>query len=133
MSNRSRTALISVAVMALAACATVNEPTTPAATPAAAATTPGMPSPPPVAAGAPAATTTAPVIPSASAIANAQRLAGAPGSATAAPPVPAPAPGALRSFADVSKDYKELPGMLPLWQKEDKVLIELAPDQFDRR
>ena len=128
MSNFFRAAFISVAVLALAACATMNEP----ASLVDATATPATPSVAPVAAGAPAATATAAVIPSATAIANAQRLAGAPGSATAAPPVPPPVPGALRSFADVAKDYKELPGMLALWQKDDKVLIELAPDQFDR-
>jgi hypothetical protein len=132
MADLFRTALASVTVLALAACATVNEPATPAATPNSAAVVSGGPPATPVAAGAPVATTSAAVIPSASAIANAQRLAGAPGSATPTPPTPAPVPGALRSFADVSKDYKELPGMLPLWQKDDKVLIELAPDQFDR-
>src|SRR5580765_3902393 len=63
------------------------------------------------------------------AIANAQRLAGAPGSN---PPMTLPpAPSALRSFAEVSRDAKELPGLFRVWQKDDKVWLELAPDQFD--
>ena len=65
------------------------------------------------------------------AIANAQRLAGAPGSTPAQPP--GPPPSALRTFADVSRDAKELPGMFRLWQKDDKVYIEIAPDQFEHQ
>ncbi len=63
------------------------------------------------------------------AIANAQRLAGAPGST---PPASPPAASGLRSFADATRDAKELPGLLSLWQKDDKVWIELAPEQLDR-
>ncbi len=132
MTNVPRAVLVSVAILALAACATVNEPAAPASISVAAAPGSRAPSGPAAPAHAPAVTTAAAVIPTASAIANAQRLAGAPGSATPTPPTPAPLPGALRSFADVAKDYKELPGLLPLWQKDDKVLIELSPDQFDR-
>ncbi|MCC6196183.1 MAG: zinc-dependent metalloprotease [Burkholderiales bacterium] len=62
------------------------------------------------------------------AIANAQRLAGAPGSTPTAPP--APPASSLRTFADVTRDAKEMPGLLHLWQKDDKVWIELAPEQF---
>ncbi|MEO6566953.1 MAG: zinc-dependent metalloprotease [Casimicrobiaceae bacterium] len=127
MTTLPRVFIASIGAALLTACATIPpaEPgaAAPASTPPAAAATPAAPSAPP------AAVVTAP---SAQAIANAQRLAGAPGSATPTPPAPPPAPGALRSFADVAKDYKELPGMLPLWQKDDKVFIELAPDQFDR-
>jgi hypothetical protein len=65
-------------------------------------------------------------VPSAQAIASAQRLAGAPGSAPAAA-----GPSALRSFADVSKDAKELPGLFRVWQKDDKVWLEIEPAQFD--
>jgi hypothetical protein len=76
-----------------------------------------------------AATPAAAVItpPSAQAIASAQRLAGAPGSAPAAA-----TPSALRTFADVSKDAKELPGLFRMWQKDDKVWLEIEPGQFDQ-
>ncbi len=68
--------------------------------------------------------------PSAQAIANAQRLAGAPGST----PTPAGTASATakRPFAEVTRDAKELPGLFRLWQHEDKVWIEIAPEQFDR-
>jgi hypothetical protein len=63
------------------------------------------------------------------AIAAATKLAGAPGSS--APMPPGPPPSALRPFAEVSRDAKEMPGMLRLWRKDDKVWIEIAPEQFD--
>jgi len=80
-------------------------------------------------AAAPAATPVVAVatLPSPQAIASAQRLAGAPGSAPAAS-----APSALRSFADVSKDARELPGLFRVWQKDDKVWLEIEPAQFDQ-
>ena len=136
MSNISRVVLAGIVTLTLAACATTPESIAPASTPpAAAAATPSTAAAatPPLATNAPRPPPAAPITPpSAQAIANAARLSGAPGSATPTPPAPAPAPGALRSFADVIKEFKELPGMLPLWQKDDKVYIELAPDQFDR-
>ena len=105
----TRVALL-VAVCALAACATV--PDTP---PVNGART---------AASAPASSSSAP--PSPQAIASANRLAGAPGSA------PAPVtPPTLRSFADVSRDAKEMPGLFRLWQKDDKVWLEIETAQFD--
>ena len=66
--------------------------------------------------------------PSAQAIASAQKLAGAPGST----PPPAPASSNLRSFADVSRDAKESPGLFRVWQRDERVYLELAPDQFDQ-
>src|SRR4051812_47568297 len=42
------------------------------------------------------------------------------------PPVAA-APGALRPFADVIKDAKRSDGVLTVWQKDDKVWLELKP------
>ncbi len=47
----------------------------------------------------------------------------------AAPQAPAPA-SALKPFADVTKDAKEMPGLFGLWQKDDKVWLELKPDQL---
>src|SRR5215207_7555352 len=67
--------------------------------------------------------------PSPQAIANAQRLAGAPGSTP--PPSLSPA-SSLRTFAEATRDAKELPGLFNLWQRDDKVLIEIQPEQLDR-
>jgi hypothetical protein len=80
----------------------------------------------PPAGNAPARAAAVSAAPSAQAIASAQRLAGAPGSAPAAA-----TPSALRSFAEVSKDAKELPGLFRVWQKDDKVWLEIEPAQFD--
>ncbi len=52
----------------------------------------------------------------------------APGAAPAA----APAPSALRPFADVVRDAKRSDGLFALWQKDDKVWIELAPEDLGR-
>ena len=65
----------------------------------------------------------------------------------AAPPAPAPAasappgtvpgarppePGAPRPFADVSKDAKRSDGFIPVWRKDEKVWIELAPSMLNK-
>jgi len=63
------------------------------------------------------------------AIANAQRLAGAPGSTQAQPPLP-PA-SLLRTFAEVTRDAQEMPGLFNVWRKDDKVWIELTPEQLE--
>ena len=67
--------------------------------------------------------------PSPQAIANAQRLAGAPGST---PPQAVSPLSSLRTFAEATRDAKELPGLFNLWQRDDKVYIEIAPDQLDK-
>ncbi len=102
---------------AAAGCATVTDTSAP----------PTAVPPPAPATGAPSAAAT--IAPSAQAIANAQRLAGAPGSAT--PPPGAPGASALRPFAEVVRDANRHPGLFPLWQRDDKVWIEIAPEQFD--
>ena len=63
------------------------------------------------------------------AIANAQRLAGAPGSTQALPPLPPPS--LLRTFAEVTRDAQEMPGLFNVWRKDDKVWIELTPEQLE--
>ena len=100
----------------LAACATAPDTLTAGSTPGRAA----APAP-----ATPVAAVATP--PSAQAIASASRLAGAPGSAPAAA-----TPSALRTFADVSKDARELPGLFRMWQKDDKVWLEVEPGQFDQ-
>ena len=41
-------------------------------------------------------------------------------------------PNPLRSFADVTRGAKVSAGFIPVWQKEDKVWIELKPEQFNQ-
>jgi hypothetical protein len=53
-------------------------------------------------------------------------VAGAAPAKEAASPAPAPKP-----FAEVIKEAKESEGLFNLWRKDDKVWIEIAPDQFD--
>src|SRR5260221_3306405 len=53
-------------------------------------------------------------------------LAGAP-----APAAPAP-PGAPKPFKEVLKDAQEIPGLFKLHRKDEKVWIEISPEQFDK-
>ncbi|MEG2155323.1 MAG: zinc-dependent metalloprotease [Burkholderiaceae bacterium] len=50
----------------------------------------------------------------------------------AAPATPPAAPGALRPLAEVAKDARASPGFIPLWQKDEKVWLEISPDQLGR-
>jgi hypothetical protein len=50
--------------------------------------------------------------------------------APGAPP-PTPTPVLVKRFDDVIRDAKELPGLFNLYQKEEKVWLEIKPDQFD--
>jgi hypothetical protein len=50
----------------------------------------------------------------------------------ASAPAAAPAPGQPPAFASVIKDAKEHKGLFTLWQKEEKVWIELKPEDFDK-
>ncbi|MFZ6758102.1 zinc-dependent metalloprotease [Undibacterium sp. Ji50W] len=62
-------------------------------------------------------------------------VAGAPanGAVTPAPgAAPVAAPVALRPFKDIIKDAKELRGFFNLYQKDDKVWLEIRPEQFDK-
>jgi hypothetical protein len=53
--------------------------------------------------------------------------------AVAAPtPVAVPPVAAPRPFADIVRGASHMPGFLSLYQKDEKVWIELRPDQFDR-
>jgi hypothetical protein len=40
--------------------------------------------------------------------------------------------GQPRPFADVIKDAKEQPGVIGVWQKDDKVWLEIAPERFGK-
>jgi len=70
---------------------------------------------------------TAPAGPAASA--SPASAAVAPAAAPSRPP--APAPGQAPAFAKVIEDARRIDGLLPLWQKDDKVWIELAEKDFD--
>ena len=65
--------------------------------------------------------------------ANAVRSA-APTAPPAAAPVAAPSgpPGGPPPFAAVVKDARRIDGALTFWQKDDKVWIELTPEQFGK-
>ncbi len=58
--------------------------------------------------------------------------ASSPATAAAAAAAAAVAQGQPRAFADVIKDAKESAGLFPVWQKDEKVWLEIAPDQFDK-
>ena len=60
--------------------------------------------------------------------AGASAVPAAPGAA----PVAATPPGPLRPFADVIKDAKRTDGLFTLWQKDDKVWLELKPTDLDQ-
>ncbi len=45
---------------------------------------------------------------------------------------PATPPGPQPTFASVIKDARRVEGPLVLWQKDEKLWIELAPEQFDK-
>ena len=55
--------------------------------------------------------------------------ASSPATAAAAAAAAAVAQGQPRPFADVIKDAKESAGLFPVWQKDEKVWFEIAPDQ----
>ncbi len=76
------------------------------------------------------ATGTAAATASATPAASATTPAGATASAAAA--AAAPQPGQPKAFAEVVKDAKESPGLIRTWQKDEKIWIELSPDQFDK-
>jgi hypothetical protein len=67
--------------------------------------------------------------PAASAEAAPAKPAATPEATAGTPPAAAPA-AQPRPFADVIKDAKETPGLFHVWQKDEKVWIEIAPEQF---
>jgi hypothetical protein len=130
---------LAAAAMTLAGCATLttDHATAPASGAVVAVATPNgttiAPKSATAAANAPTAGTSAPTG------AGEPRPAGAsgsrPASSNAAPsaiPPIAVAPGAPKPFAEVTKDAKELPGLIHAWQKDDKTWLEIGPDQFDK-
>ena len=111
--------LFGLAAAVLAGCATPPAPSAAAAPAApAAAGAPGAPPRPAAAVPAPATGASAP--------ATAARPP------TAAPTPPAPTAGGQPPFAVVTKDAKQIEGPITAWQKDDKLWLELSPDQFGK-
>ena len=54
------------------------------------------------------------------------------GAAPGTTPPPPSTPSPTKPFADVIRDAKHLPGFFSLYQKDDKVWIEVLPEQFDK-
>lgn len=55
----------------------------------------------------------------------------APGAAASAPGAAGrPDPAAPKPFDEVVKGAKLLPGLIPMWQKDEKVWLELRPEDF---
>jgi Met-zincin/Domain of unknown function (DUF5117) len=76
--------------------------------------------------------TAAPAEASASAPAAAVKPVALAASAAASAAAAAPAPGQPPTFASVIKDAKESKGLIALWQKEEKVWLELKPEDFNK-
>ncbi|MDP4300042.1 zinc-dependent metalloprotease [Leptothrix discophora] len=98
---------------------------------AACAQTGGTVEPGPAAAPAPAAAATASAAPAPSRAAPGAGPASA-ATATQATPAAPPAPGQPPAFATVIKDARRSEGLLPVWQREDKVWFELAESDFNQ-
>ncbi|MEK8031174.1 zinc-dependent metalloprotease [Ideonella sp. DXS29W] len=107
-------------LLSLVACSTPPAATAPAAGPA------------------PAASPAAAAAPAEAASASGASIPGAPVAAPSAPkpgaasPSPASAAGSQPAFAAVIKDAKRSDGLLPVWQKDEKVWFELKPDDFNK-
>ena len=67
-------------------------------------------------------------------VGSAPAPAAAASAASAPPPTAAarPDPTAPRPFADVSKDAKQQDGFVPLWRKDEKVWLEIAPERLGK-
>ena len=76
--------------------------------------------------------------PSATPSPTAPAAASAPGARPAGPTAaasaatPPAAPGSPRPFAEVIKDAKQLPGLFPIWQKDERTWVEIPADQLDK-
>jgi len=113
-------AAMMAAVFMLAGCATSPQTGADAKTP-----------PDPKKAATPASAASAPVAAASSAPAAGAAPAVRPAAAT--PPAgPPAAPGAPQPFATVTRDAKKTDGLFTVWQKDDKVWLELKPEDFDK-
>jgi hypothetical protein len=113
---RAAGALSALIAVGLAGCATTVAAPGPQSA-AAAATAPAAATP-----------TVAPATAPATATAPARPASGVAPAAATAPPTPGQPP----AFATVIKDAKEIKGLFALWQKDEKVWIELRPEDFNK-
>ncbi len=111
----SLAAIVAVTMLALGGCTTA--PVTP---------TDGASAKPAAPAAAPAAT------PPTTVTATVTTSGTSPGTATATVTATTPAAGQPRPFAEIIKDAKLTPGLFPTWQKDEKVWLEIAPEQFGK-
>jgi Met-zincin/Domain of unknown function (DUF5117) len=77
------------------------------------------------------ASSAAPAAAASAVVAAAAKPIAAAATAASAPTV-APLPGQPPAFATVIKDAKETKGLFSLWQKEERVWIELKPEDFNK-
>src|SRR6478609_7586564 len=124
--NRLIVALAAVLPLALAGCATMSAPTADAGKPD--ATTVATAN----AAALAAREAHAAPAPSQSAPGAARPPSPATTAAAAAATAAAQAAQSQKPFADVVKDAKETEGLLRVWQKDERVWIEVAPEQLDK-
>jgi hypothetical protein len=113
----SNAILVSAIAWALASGALAQQPTptpTPVPTPTPAPTPGPHPAPPAPQSSAPTGTTS--VVPTT-----------LPGTPQTSPAIPSPKP-----FKEVIRDAKEMPGFFTLYEKDEKVWIELKPEQFNK-
>ena len=82
--------------------------------------------------GASASSATSATVANASASSATGAAATAPGARPPGGAAAAATPGAPRPFAEIIKDAKEQPGLFTLWTKDEKVWIEIKPEQFDQ-
>ena len=120
------------ALLALAGCAALTDAGSGKAAGSPASPGPTGASPPPPATPTPAAAaanvTAALAGVGTAAAARPAAAASGPGAAAAPPPVPGQPP----PFAVVMKDAKKIDGLITSWQKDDKVWLELRPEDFNQ-
>ena len=119
------------ALLALAGCAALTDATTDKAAGSAANPGPTGASPPAPATPTPAAAAAnvTAALAGVGTAAAARPAAAASGPAAAAAP---PVPGQPPPFAVVMKDAKKIDGLITAWQKDDKVWLELRPEDFNQ-
>ncbi len=115
---------LAASMLLLSACSTL-EQQAPAASRAPAAT------PVPTPAAAPGTSPVSPAVRPAGAAIAGPTVAPAPAPGAATPPAP-PAPGQPPPFATVIKDARPTHGLFSVWQKDERVWIELLPGDFDK-